>query len=180
MSDVCADWIVTASAAPAMKSATTASTHKPQPSMKIPVCPVGAKPARTPRCCNAVTELQHHRHLPDVRVGAHGENHRRIELADATRSDREIVWRHSDVVDLDAANPRERCKLRIGRHESVQAVPDGHSVVDRAQDHGAQLRAESGAVRRDADEQGVGAQCDSIVERRDDGNLAAEAEHGLH
>ena len=40
---------VSHSAAPAMKSATTASTAMPQPSIMIPVCPVGTKRVRMPR-----------------------------------------------------------------------------------------------------------------------------------
>ena len=41
------------SAAPAMKSATTASTATPHPSMKMPVCPVATKRVRWPRSIRA-------------------------------------------------------------------------------------------------------------------------------
>ena len=41
------------SAAPARKSATTASTAIPQPAIAIPVCPVGTKTEAIPRACAA-------------------------------------------------------------------------------------------------------------------------------
>ena len=63
------------SAAPAMKSATTASTAMPQPSIMIPVWPVATNRVRRPRVIELLRELQLGGHLADVAVGPHREHH---------------------------------------------------------------------------------------------------------
>jgi hypothetical protein len=109
------------------------------------------------------SELKHHRHLSDVGVGADGENHRRVELAYAASANREVVGRHSDVVHFDSAIASQRSELGVGRYEPVETIPDRHSTIDRVPDGGPQLRAEAGTMRRDADEERVRAERESIV-----------------
>ena len=107
-----------------MKSAITASTHRPQPSMKMPVCPVGANADARAARVQRRAKLEHHRHLADVRVGPDGEHDGRVELAHASRADRKLRRRATHVVQRHAALPRQRRQRRIVADEHVEAIPD--------------------------------------------------------
>ena len=71
---------------------------------------------------------------------------------------------------------RERRQLGHVADEGVQAAPDLEAVLDRARDEQDPLGGELAARGRDADEQRVRLEREPFVERRDDGDVAAEAE----
>ncbi len=74
------------SAAPAMKSATTASTAMPQPAIAMPVCPVGTNTDRDAAPAGLEVELERHGHLPDRAVRADREHDRARAPRDSRRS----------------------------------------------------------------------------------------------
>ena len=96
-----------------MKSATTASTAMPRPSMRMPVWPVAANAVRMPARAQRVEDLQLRRHLADVAVGADGEHDRRVDVAHAAAGDVEVRGRPAEIVDRDAVLRRERRELRV-------------------------------------------------------------------
>ena len=63
--------------------------------------------------------------------------------------------------------------------EGVQSAPDREAVLDRAGEKQDPLGGELAPGGRDTDEQGVRAQRQPLVERRHNGNVAAEADDVL-
>src|SRR5688572_12849815 len=90
------------SAAPAMKSATTASTAMPRPSIRMPVCPVAANAVRIPRSrsasriCSCVVILPMLQSVPTV---------------------------STIVASMERTRPRETSRLAGGRRRSRMATP---------------------------------------------------------
>ena len=157
-----------ASAAPAMKSATTASTAMPQPAIAMPVWPVGTKTDATPRAPRLEVELERDRHLPDRAVGADGEHDRRRHLRGSRRS----RSRGRAAAGAGRAAPRRAVararELVVVAEEHVQAVLDVEPVRDAALQQVDPRRREASALRGDADERGVRVEAERIVDRADD------------
>src|SRR6266571_4092803 len=125
-----AAWSTSCSAAPAMKSATTASTAMPHPSMKIPVCPVATKLVRWPRWTSASCSCSCAVILPTLQ-------------SDPTAS--------TTSASTSAARLRERPQLGIVADERMQATPDLEFLVDRAPEPGPPLLGKPAAGGSDPD-----------------------------
>ncbi len=100
------------SAAPARKSATTASIAIPQPAIAIPVCPVGTKTDFEAALPRGEVELDGDGLLPDRAVGADGEDDLGRDLEVLAGGDAELGRRLPEVAQLDAVLPRERRSAR--------------------------------------------------------------------
>ena len=140
------------SAAPAMKSATTASTAIPQPAIAIPVWPVGTNSDRSPRrrasrsSSSDTVIFPIAQSEPTVRTIVPGTA--RFAPVGSTRPSAA-----SQVAQLDAARRRELAKLGVVREELVQPVLDveAGSSMQPLQDLDPRRR-EPPALRGDADE----------------------------
>ena len=159
-----------------MKSAITASTQMPQPSMKIPVCPVGANAARTPRGGECVAQLEHDRHLADVRVGAHGENDRLVQLADPPGAHRQLLGWFPNVMNRHSKLRGKRTEFGVFADEAVQPIPDLQAMLDGPGQGRAQVVRQAVARYGDADEKRVCPADDAIGHAVHDGDGAAESE----
>src|SRR5712692_9496138 len=163
------------SAAPAMKSATTASTAMPHPSMKIPVCPVATT------LHESVSQLQLRGHLPDIAVGTDSEDDERVDFRGATIGNRQIRRGPARIENADAMRASEWPELGIVTDEGVQPAPDLELALDRGPEPRLPLVWHSTAGRGDANQYG-GRACplrDAALEVSDDGNLATETQHVL-
>ncbi len=142
------------SAAPAMKSATTASTEIPQPAIAIPVWPVGMNSLRTPRAFASRSSSSATVIFPI----AQSDPTMRIDVAPCVRFSPVGTLRPerrlAEVAQLDAALSRECSQLVVFRQELVQAVLDVEAGVDALLEEGTPGRREAAALRRDADERG--------------------------
>ena len=156
------------SAAPAMKSATAASTEMPQPAIAIPVWPVGTNSEATPRRSRLAVELQADRHLPDRAIRPDRQDDRRRHLEVLAGRDVQVGRRLSQVAQGDVVLSRELDELGVGGQELVQAVVDVEAVRDAGADLVEERRREPAARGRDADERGVGAEGQRILDRADD------------
>ena len=107
---------VSISAAPAAKSATTASIGMPLPAIMIPVWPVARKSQSTPRSVKARAMLSAVYFLPSAQSVPTVS--RLLPLRLRPVADRMSARRHADV-DQAAAEPRGRCvegrQARAGR-----------------------------------------------------------------
>ena len=119
------------SAAPAMKSATTASTAMPQPAIAMPVWPVGTKTRlatprrRASRSSSSETVIfPIAQSEPTVRTMVASTR----EVRAGGR--REVGRRAAQIAQLDAAFGGERAQLRVVAEEHVQAVLDVEARVD--------------------------------------------------
>ena len=134
-----------------MKSATTASTAIPRPSMRMPVWPVAANDVADPAAAKRVEDLQLRRHLADVAVGADGEDDGRVDVAHAAARHLEPRGRTAEVVDRDAMLRGERRELRDVGDEGVQPAPDLEPLLDRAREKQDPLGGQLAPRGRDAD-----------------------------
>ena len=144
------------SAAPAMKSATTASTAIPQPAIAIPVWPVGTNTTASPRRARLAVELERDRHLPDRAVGADGEDDRRAgSCRFSPVGTFEAGGRLAQVAQLDAVLAR-RARPAPGRRETNSCRPFSTSspAAIALLQQLAPRRREAAALGRDADERG--------------------------
>ncbi len=140
------------SAAPAMKSATTASTEIPQPAIAIPVWPVGTNSLAIPRRRASASSSSATVIFP-------------IAQSEPTVSTTLAPWvRFSPVGTLrpggglrrsrssTPCSGGERAQLGVVGDELVQAALDVEAARDAALQELAPRRREAAALRRDADE----------------------------
>ena len=110
------------SAAPARKSATTASTAIPQPAMAIPVWPVGTKTERSPRSRAARSSSIGDGLLPDRTVRPDREDNRRVMREVRTVRDAEI-GRRACGDRGSRRRARGRARRALGRRRGTRACP---------------------------------------------------------
>ena len=113
-------------------------------------------------------ELQADGHLPDRAIGADRQDDRRRHLEVLAGRDVQVRRRLSEVAQGDVVLSRELDELGVGGQELVQAVVDVEAVLDAGADLLQERRREAAARRRDADERGVGAEAQRILDRADD------------
>ena len=113
-------------------------------------------------------ELQRHGLLPDRAVGADREHDPRRHLQVRPRRHVETRRRLPQVAELDPVPGRELAQLRVLREELVQPVLDVQALRDAALQQLAPLGREAAAGRRDADDGGVGAEAERVVDGADD------------
>ena len=147
----------------------------PQPSIMMPVWPVGTKTAESPAARAASTELERHAHLADGAVGADGEDDVAAGAMRAARGDL-VALRRAPVVDqLDAMGRREGGELGILGDELMQAGDDVQACLDGGTDGGPPVGRDAAALRRDADEERRGLPgrlvCQSVGQARHDGDV---------
>ena len=121
------------SAAPAMKSETTASTAIPQPAIAIPVWPVGTNSLAMPRRLASRVELERDGHLPDRAVRADRAARRSRRASGSRRSGRS--GRRGGLRRSRSSTPcraASSASSRIVGDELVQAVLDVEAVRDAA------------------------------------------------
>ena len=139
---------------PLAKSLITRSTATPQPSIIIPVWPVGTKTAARPACAGRPAELEGDAHLADRAVGADGQDHvlaRAVGPADG----RLLAARRPAVVDdRDAGGLGRGGELGVVADERVQPGQDVEAGRDRLEDRPAPGAGQLAAGRGDPDEQG--------------------------
>src|SRR6266576_2495367 len=160
------------SAAPAMKSATTASTAIPHPSMKMPVCPVATKLVRCPRLTSASRNCSCAVILPTLQSDP---------TARTTRASTSAARPPARVENANAASFGERTQLRIVADEGVQPAPDLELLLDRGAEPTFPFVGQPAARRGDPDQYRGRALPlrETTLEVADDGNLAAESEYLL-
>jgi len=168
------------SAAPAMKSATTASTAIPQPSMKISRLARRHKAGRCPRFTSASRSCKLRGHLPNVAIGSTASTTSAFEPRRLGRGDRQI----------GGAGVRRGS----GRRESSRAAQFGivadkrcrplqtSSFLSMAVPATPSIRPATAPRRRDADHHPVAPfPCARPRSKsRHHGDVAAESEHLLH
>ena len=141
------------SAAPAMKSATTASTAMPQPAIAIPVCPVGTNTDAMPARARRAVELERDGHLPDRAVRADGEHDRRVDLE--VRAGRAVEVRRAGGAGR-AARRRARRPAAAARGRRRASGAGRSRATARCSMQSASSSRHAGgnraALRRDADE----------------------------
>ena len=167
------------SAAPAMKSATTASTAMPQPSIMMPVCPVATKRVRTPRSLSCRVSwswaviLPTLQSVPTVSTTNGSTAFARPEAIGRSGG------RPAEVEDPPAVRRGLGREQRIVGEKGVQAVPEIAAVIERLGQPRAPLVGQPSAQRRDADQYGIGLEREPSSHRPDDRDRAAESENVL-
>ena len=140
--------------APAMKSATTASTEIPQPAIAIPVCPVGTNALRAraaaPRASSSSATVIFPIAQSEPTVSTTARVVREVLAGRHVQAGRRLA----QVAQLDAVARRELDELRVVGDELVQAVLDVEARRDAALQQLAPRRREAPAAVRDADERG--------------------------
>ena len=159
------------SAAPARKSATTASIAIPQPAIAIPVCPVGTKTDFRPLPGGEV-ELDGDGLLPDRAVGADGEDDLGRDLEVLACGDAELGRRLPEVTQLDAVLPGETAQLGVVADELVQPAFEVEPRADRVLQELAPGGREAAALGRDADGRRGRPVGERFVDGGDDRDLA--------
>ena len=142
---------------PATKSEGTASTATPWSAMNMPVCPVATKAARAPPGLQRARDLDRGGHLAHVAVAPHGEHHRRRDGGRAPRRDRPARRRAARVVQPRAAARGGGGELGVVAEEGVEPGEHVPAALERLEHAPAPRRGQLAALRRDADEQAVGA-----------------------
>ena len=160
------------SAAPLTKSAMTRSTATPQPSIMMPVWPVGTKTADEARPQGRPAELEGHGHLADGAVAADGQDHAAARPVRAARGHVVALGRAAVVDELHAVDVREGPELGVVGHELVEARNDIQALLDGGHDDGPPRRRDPAALRRDAEEERRGTLGERILQRGHDGRVA--------
>ena len=145
------------STVPLVKSLMTRSTATPQPSIIIPVWPVGTMTAASPAATRGRDELEGDRHLADRAVRPDGEDHPLARLVPPADGRLHPVGRAPVVDDPRARRRGRRGELRVVAEELVQPGVDVEARRDGRLDDRAASRRQLAAGRGDADEQRVGA-----------------------
>ena len=139
----------------------------------------GGEGGADPLGANRVEDLKLRRHLADVAIGADGEDDGRVDVAHAAARHLEPRGRTTEIVDRDAMLGGERRQLRDIGDEGVQAAPDLEAVLDRAGEQQDPLGGQLAPGGSDTDQQRVRPESEPFVERRDDGDIATEADDVL-
>ena len=166
------------STVPWAKSLITRSTATPQPSIIIPVWPVGTNVARSPAARAAATQLERDRHLADGAVGRRPSGSPACPAGGAAR-------RRSPCAPAGAGSRRSRVPVAAAAAANSGSSPTNVCSPDRtsrpaaiaSQDDRPPALGQPAAGRGDADQQRVraGRQGERLAERRDDRDVVAAA-----
>ena len=143
------------STVPLVKSLMTRSTATPQPSIIIPVWPVGTMTADGAVAAGRRDELQRDRHLADGAVGADGQDHALAGQVLPPDGRLHPVRRPPVVDEPRAGRGGRRRELRVVAEELVQPGVDVEAGGDRLEDRRAPRGRQLAAGRGDADQQAV-------------------------
>ncbi len=141
---------------PWAKSLISRSTATPQPSIIIPVCPVGTNDGAVAGRQGGPAQLERDGHLADRAVAADGQDHPLAGCVAAPDGRLHPVRRPPVVDDRHAPGGRGRRELRVVADERVQAGQDVQPGGDGGQDDRPPRVGQPAAGRRDPDQERVG------------------------
>jgi hypothetical protein len=102
----------------------------------------------------------------------------RGHLAHASRRHRQVGGHGAQVDQPPPPLARARRQLPVVGEERVEPGPHVEPAIERCEQHGAPRLGQAPAHGRDADQERVGPVGQGLVQRRDDRDVAAHAEHG--
>ena len=143
------------STVPWAKSLMSRSTATPQPSIIIPVWPVGTNDAERPAACAEDAQLQGDRHLADRAVRADGQDHPLARAVAAPDGRLHPIRRPPVVDDPRPGSGRRSGELGVVAEERVEPGMDVEAGPDRVEDRRPPRVRELAAGRGDADQQRV-------------------------